>query len=102
MKNADLWRRIGEYRMDGRFEEKLARENGWSLEFAARVVREYRRFAYLAIAAGHMASPSDAVDQAWHLHLTYSQSYWDDFCGKALGRPLHHHPSKGGDRKSVV
>jgi hypothetical protein len=51
MKNADLWRRIGEYRMDGRFEEKLARENGWSLEFAARVVREYRRFAYLAIAA---------------------------------------------------
>ncbi len=41
---------------------------------------EYRRFAFLAATAGHPVTPSDAVDQAWHLHLTYSRDYWDRFC----------------------
>jgi uncharacterized protein (TIGR04222 family) len=48
------------------------------------------------VAAGHPVSPSDAVDQAWHLHLLYTQSYWERFCKESLGWPLHHHPSKGG------
>ena len=55
-----------------------------------------RRFAFLACAAGHPVSPSDAVDQAWPLHLVYTRSYWDDFCGKVLRLPLYHEPSKGG------
>ena len=59
---------------------RLASENGWSREYAVRVMQEYRRFAFLAVAAGHPVSPSDAVDQAWHLHLVYTRSYWDEFC----------------------
>jgi hypothetical protein len=41
-------------------------------------------------------TPSEAVDQAWHLHLTYTRSYWEDLCGTVLEWPLHHGPTKGG------
>jgi hypothetical protein len=76
----ELWERIQAYEPDDPraavpFSARLARDNGWSEEFAERVVAEYRRFAFLAVAAGHPVSPSDAVDQAWHLHLLYTR-YW--------------------------
>jgi hypothetical protein len=35
------------------FAEKLARDQGWSRARAERIVGEYRRFLYLAVAAGH-------------------------------------------------
>jgi hypothetical protein len=50
----------------------------------------------LAMVAGHPVTPSDPVDQVWHLHLTYSRSYWEDFCPNALGKALHHEPTRGG------
>jgi hypothetical protein len=78
------------------FAARLARENGWTAAFAERVLREYKRFAFLAATAGHSVTPSDAVDQAWHLHLTYSRDYWERFCPQVLGRPLHHDPTAGG------
>jgi uncharacterized protein (TIGR04222 family) len=78
------------------FTTRLARENRWREAYARRVVTEYRRFCELAITAGHPVTPSDQVDQAWHLHLTYTRSYWDGFCEQVLGRPLHHNPSRGG------
>jgi hypothetical protein len=78
------------------FAAKLARENGWTASHAARVIEEYRRFCYLGITAGHEVTPSDAVDQCWHLHLTYTRDYWDRFCPQVLGRPLHHGPTAGG------
>lgn len=82
------------------FSERLARENGWPLVYAQRVIREYMRFAFLALAAGHPVTPSDEVDQAWHLHMLYTESYWKDFCGRILGKPLHHGPTKGGASES--
>ena len=78
------------------FADRLARENGWSAAKAARVVDEYKRFCFLAATAGHEVTPSDAVDQAWHLHLTYSRDYWERFCPEVLGRALHHGPTAGG------
>lgn len=78
------------------FAQRLARENGWSAAHAARVVEEYRRFLYLAVTAAHPVTPSDAVDQAWHLHLTYTRDYWERLCPTVLGRPLHHGPTRGG------
>lgn len=77
------------------FAARLARENGWSAAQAERVLAEYKRFCFLAATTGHEVTPSDAVDQAWHLHLTYSRDYWERFC-PLLGRPLHHEPSSGG------
>jgi hypothetical protein len=78
------------------FSARLARQNGWTRAFAHRVIEEYRRFVYLAMTAGHPVSPSEQVDQAWHLHLTYTRSYWERLCGEVLGRPLHHDPTRGG------
>lgn len=78
------------------FSKRLARENNWSHGFAQRVIDEYKRFVFLAMRAGHPVTPSDEVDQAWHLHLTYTRSYWDGLCRGVLGRPLHHDPTKGG------
>ncbi|WP_164101853.1 TIGR04222 domain-containing membrane protein [Candidatus Laterigemmans baculatus] len=79
-----------------RFVDRLARENRWTVGYASRVVREYLRFCILAMRSGHPVTPSEDVDQAWHLHLTYTRSYWERFCGETLGSPLHHEPTAGG------
>ena len=97
-----LWQKISDYSLDEpgsdlTFTQRLARENGWSLRFARRAVEEYKRFMFLAVAAGHPVTPSEQVDQAWHLHLIYTRSYWDEFCGQVVGRPVHHGPTKGGN-----
>ena len=96
-----LWERIQSFSFDTGptaypFWSRLASENGWSMGYAARAITEYRRFLYLAVAAGHPVSPSDHVDQVWHLHLLYTESYWNRLCADVLGLPLHHHPSIGG------
>lgn len=83
-------------RPDLTFAQRLARENRWSVAYAERVVDEYKRFAFLACFAGHPVTPSDQVDQAWHLHMTYTRSYWDRLCTEILGKPLHHDPTRGG------
>ena len=100
----DLWQRIEAFQLDDpdhelTFSQRLARENDWSHAFALRVIDEYKRFVYLAMTAGHEVTPSDEVDQAWHLHLTYTRSYWGELCGEVLGAPLHHGPTKGGAKE---
>lgn len=97
----ELWRRILGFEIDDGpcalpFARRLARENGWTEPQARRVIEEYRRFVFLAMTAGHPATPSDAVEQAWHLHLMYTESYWTRFCGEVLGRALHHGRTRGG------
>ncbi|QJW99614.1 TIGR04222 domain-containing membrane protein [Frigoriglobus tundricola] len=78
------------------FAARLARENGWSRSYADRVIEEYKRYAFLAATGSAPVCPSEDVDAAWHLHLTYTRSYWQRFCGDVLGRPLHHEPTRGG------
>ncbi|WP_301749236.1 hypothetical protein [uncultured Erythrobacter sp.] len=97
-----LWQRIADHRIGPAdasltFAARLARENRWSEIHADRVIGEYKRFCYLAMTAGHEVTPSDAVDQAWHLHLTYSRDYWEVFCPAVLASPLHHGPTQGGE-----
>ena len=97
----DLWQAILAYSpgyVDASlgFARRLAEENGWTEEYAQRVVMEYKRFVFLAATREHPVTPSDQVDQAWHLHLTYSRDYWEEFCPGTLGRPLHHDPTRGG------
>jgi uncharacterized protein (TIGR04222 family) len=94
-----LWEKLQQFDLDGgvpfSFSRRLARDNGWSHDFALRVCQEYKKFLYLACTAGHVVSPSEEVDQAWHLHLTYTRSYWEELCPNVLGMPLHHDPSRG-------
>lgn len=78
------------------FARKLAREHGWSPAHADGAIREYKRFCFLAAVAGHPVSPSDAVDEVWHQHLTYSRDYWQRYCPEVLRTDLHHEPTRGG------
>lgn len=100
-RHRELWARIAAHRFDDpaarlTFTARLARENGWSIGRAVRVVDEYRRFVFLAVTAGHPVTPSEDVDQAWHLHLAYTRDYWQTFCRDVLGEALHHGPTRGG------
>lgn len=101
-----LWDRILTHRFDDptarlTFTARLARENGWSIGRAVRVVDEYRRFVFLAMTAGESVTPSEDVDQAWHLHLAYTHDYWEAFCGDVLRAPLHHGPTRGGGAEAT-
>ena len=83
------------------FTDRLCRENNWSKPFAKRCVEEYKKFIYLATMSDTPVTPSDEIDQVWHLHLTYTQSYWIDLCQTILDKPLHHGPTKGGVSEST-
>jgi len=96
-----LWQQILQYHPDKQgvtlpFSKRLALENNWSRRYALRVIEEYKRFVFLTCTAQHPVTPSEEIDQAWHLHMVYTRSYWEDFCGKILERPLHHAPTEGG------
>lgn len=101
----ELYQRIQAFSFEGidaqlTFSKRLARENGWSLPYTQRVIEEYKKFVFLAVVA-HPATPSDAVDQVWHLHLTYTRSYWQEFCPKVLQKSLHHEPTLGGTSEQI-
>src|SRR5262245_61270545 len=95
-----LWRRLERFGFDEpgariTFVARLARENRWPREYAVRVFREYKRFLLVAATVEHAVAPSHPIDQAWHLHLLDTRSYWVDLCPNVLGKSLHHIPSRG-------
>lgn len=98
-----LWQSIKEFPLDIptaklTFSNRLARENNWTKAYTEAVIAEYRKFLFLCCITpkGSMITPSDAVDQAWHLHLTYTKSYWKELCEQTLQREIHHNPTQGG------
>jgi hypothetical protein len=101
-----LWEKIAGFSFDEpeaafTFSQKLANVQTWSPAFTKRVIEEYRKFILLCCISEKGASPSQTVDEAWHLHLTYTKSYWIDFCKNTLGKEIHHQPSKGGPAENA-
>lgn len=99
-----LWEKIKQFSFDTigasfPFSARLMRENGWTEEYTLEVIEEYKKFMFLVCVTDHPVSPSDPVDQVWHLHLIYTKSYWDEFCHGILGRAVHHNPTKGGQEE---
>jgi hypothetical protein len=97
----EVWQRLSQFEIDDPrapypFSARLAKENGWSRGFARRVIEEYKRYLLLCVSSDAPPCPSEHVDQTWHLHLTYTRSYWKQLCGEILGRPIHHEPTRGG------
>ena len=100
-RDTPLWQalaamRIGREGASATFARRLGLKQRWGKRHTYAVIEEYRRFLYLAATGDRPVTPSDAVDEAWHLHLTYTRHYWDELCGRILGRPLHHDPTEGG------
>ncbi|HEY9044382.1 MAG TPA: hypothetical protein VIN08_00715 [Ohtaekwangia sp.] len=99
-----LWNKIKSFEIDDpqaslAFSDRLARENGWTLDFALRAIDEYKKFIFLICVSNLPLTPSDQVDQVWHLHLLYTYSYWKELCGSVLQREIHHGPTKGGNQE---
>ncbi len=82
-----------------KFSDRLARENGWAKSFALGAIGEYKKFVFLAKHSGHPVTPSLEVDEAWHLHMIYTRSYWNEMC-KEIDFQLHHGPTKGGKQEN--
>ncbi|XOV94208.1 MAG: glycine-rich domain-containing protein [Bacteroidota bacterium] len=102
----DLWARIKKFEIadpqaEFPFLDRLARENSWTHEYSARAILEYKRFMFLICISEHPLTPSDQVDQVWHLHLIYSESYWKDFCRDTLRKAVQHGPTKGGEKEKA-
>ncbi len=83
------------------FTDRLAREQyGWTRDFATRVVAEYERYFLLMALSERPVTPSESVDQAWHLHLVYTRSY-HEWCEALSGQYIHHGPTKGGSAEGT-
>jgi hypothetical protein len=103
----DLWYRLESFKFDNplaeySFSNRLAKENRWSHYYALKVIDEYRKFLYLCCIGSQAVTPSEAVDQAWHLHLCYTRSYWIDLCKNTLQHDIHHNPTEGGGEQAEL
>jgi hypothetical protein len=98
--NQNLWLKVARFPLNDPnavypFSAKLAHNQGWSEDKTGRVIAEYKKFMFLCMTAPNGASPSEAVDECWHLHLTFTANY-AAFCQETSGKFIHHNPSKGG------
>lgn len=103
-KQPELWNKLQKFSFDNpeakfNFTQRLSRENGWSINYSIRVIEEYKKFLYLSYITKKSLTPSDEVDQAWHLHMVYTESYWKDMCENIFGYKFHHGPTKGGQKE---
>ena len=100
----ELWNKISSFEIDDldskfNFSARLSRDNSWTSAYTKRVIGEYKRFIFLCCVSDFSVTPSDEVDKAWHLHLIYTDSYWNQMCEKLSKRPIHHCPTKGGAKE---
>jgi hypothetical protein len=100
-----LWDAICEFELDDdeaafTFSDRLARENGWSKALSLEAIEEYKKFMFLICVTNQALTPSEAIDQVWHLHLLYTRSYWKEFCEEILKREIHHGPTRGGPQEN--
>ena len=102
----ELWQKIELFEIDKKeiqftFSQRLAKENNLKQAFAKEIVAEYKKFIFLCAISDTQISPSKYVDLAWHLHLTYTKSYWNEMCRDILGKEIHHNPTEGGRQEKA-
>lgn len=100
MTQPTLWEKIEGYHIGPEktpigFSTQLSKEARVNMMTAGVIEYEYKKFMYLCAVQDQPVSPSSLIDKAWHLHLTYSKDYWEDFCENILGKKIHHQPSDG-------
>ncbi len=100
----EIWNKIQNFEIDDldssfSFTDRLARENDWSIEYALRTVLEYKKFIFLITISDFPQTPSDQIDQVWHLHLLYTESYWIELCKNTINKNIHHGPTKGSEER---
>jgi hypothetical protein len=78
----------------GLFEKLVRARPGLEVKDQQLVARALRQFflAYHRSGYRRVAMPSQVVDELWHEFILFTREY-QDFCGKAFGRFLHHTPA---------
>lgn len=99
MQDRALWQRIKDWPLT--LAPSLSVRMNWSQTYADAVVREYRRFVYLAAISPTEVTPSTIVDEVWHRHLEDGDRY-RAFCDGTLGRYLHHNPAAEGEETRMA
>ncbi|PTA69116.1 glycine-rich domain-containing protein [Deinococcus arcticus] len=89
-----LWTALQHHDLPPALLRRLAHTQRWTPAQTQAAAQEYRRFVFLAATCPHPVTPSRAVDEVWHLHLTFTRDYWECLT-PLLPRPLHHEPGEG-------
>ncbi|MBZ9714660.1 glycine-rich domain-containing protein [Deinococcus multiflagellatus] len=89
-----LWITLSTYALPEALLRRLSKQQRWTWAQTQAAAQEYLRFVYLAATCPHPVTPSRAVDEVWHLHLTFTRDYWERLT-PLLPRPLHHEPGEG-------
>ena len=71
---------------------KLKKHYEHEREEAELLVREAKRYVYLAHVNDYPVVPSEEIDHAWHEMILITKSY-HDFCNTLCGEYVHHVPS---------
>ena len=58
-----------------KFTDNLMNEQMIDINTANKWILEYRKFLIMAYLTDNMISPSEQVDQVWHLHMTYQENF---------------------------
>ncbi|MFB9926566.1 glycine-rich domain-containing protein [Amycolatopsis halotolerans] len=78
---------------------RIAKENTWPCEYAARVMDQALAFLAACARTSRPLAPSEIVDIGWHAFVLYTREY-ADFCERISGGFIHHVPddeAEGGD-----
>jgi len=78
----------------------LVYKYGWSKTFSEGAIREYLRFAWLALVSDAMITPSEVVDEVWHCHILHTREY--ESFSAVCGRKLHHAPGMPNEKHLFV
>ncbi len=76
-----------------RFRERRPGLNDEDVEQVRQGLRDYFHICCRAGRRRMVSMPSQVVDELWHEFILFTHSY-ERFCGKALGRFLHHVPAE--------
>lgn len=84
-----LWNAIENYEMPFG-PEYLRYKFGWSDQFSSKALDAYKKFSFLAHISKEQVTPSQIVDEVWHLHILHTLAYrnFSAICENFL----HHHP----------
>lgn len=90
-----LWQTVENYKLPFG-EEYVQYKLKWQRAYCNLALSEYRRFAFLALISDSEITPSEAIDEVWHLHILHTQDY-SQF-GAACQHFLHHWPGMPTNR----
>lgn len=70
--------------------EYLEQKYNWDSIYARSIIREYKKFVFLALISPEPVTPSIDIDEVWHAHILHTRAYAK--FSTLIGRQLEHDP----------